>query len=112
MSESMRGSRLGSTSYEIDKGFNAPKQLTSYVCPADHQFTMPFAAEADEIPDTWACECGETGVRWGYQVPKQAPGKVARTHWDMLLERRSVKELDALLKERLELLRGTAKRTA
>ncbi len=32
--------------------------------------------------------------------------KPARTHWDMLLERRSEKELEEILKERLELLRG------
>ena len=32
--------------------------------------------------------------------------KAARTHWDMLLERRSEKELEDILKERLELLRG------
>jgi hypothetical protein len=32
--------------------------------------------------------------------------KPARTHWDMLLERRSVKELEEILAERLELLRG------
>jgi hypothetical protein len=32
--------------------------------------------------------------------------KPVRTHWDMLLERRSVKELEDILTERLELLRG------
>ena len=32
--------------------------------------------------------------------------KPARTHWDMLLERRSVEDLEVLLTERLELLRG------
>jgi hypothetical protein len=32
--------------------------------------------------------------------------KPVRTHWDMLLERRSEKELEDILKERLELLRG------
>jgi hypothetical protein len=32
--------------------------------------------------------------------------KPARTHWDMLLERRSIKELEDILTERLELLRG------
>jgi RNA polymerase-binding protein len=31
--------------------------------------------------------------------------KPPRTHWDMLLERRSVDELDELLKERLDLIR-------
>ncbi len=32
--------------------------------------------------------------------------KPQRTHWDMLLERRSEKELEDILTERLELLRG------
>jgi RNA polymerase-binding protein len=31
--------------------------------------------------------------------------KPPRTHWDMLLERRTVEELDELLKERLEIIR-------
>jgi hypothetical protein len=31
--------------------------------------------------------------------------KPPRTHWDMLLERRSVEELDELLKERLEIIK-------
>ena len=32
--------------------------------------------------------------------------KPVRTHWDMLLERRSISELEDILTERLELLRG------
>jgi hypothetical protein len=37
-----------------------------------------------------------------------APKKVKppRTHWDMLLERRSVEDLEEVLAERLEVLRG------
>ena len=38
--------------------------------------------------------------------PEEKAEKPARTHWDMLLERRSEKELEDILKERLELLRG------
>jgi hypothetical protein len=30
-----------------------------------------------------------------------------RTHWDMLLERRSVDELETILKDRLDKLRAT-----
>ena len=37
--------------------------------------------------------------------PERKPVKPARTHWDMLLERRSVPELEELLDERLTLLR-------
>ena len=33
--------------------------------------------------------------------------KPARTHWDMLLERRSIPELEELLEERLTLLRAS-----
>ena len=33
-------------------------------------------------------------------------GKVARTHWDMLLERRSIPELEELLEERLAYVRA------
>ena len=44
---------------------------------------------------------GGDGVR-----PEEKPAKHVRTHWDMLLERRSVKELEEILAERLELLRS------
>ena len=109
---SMRGSRMGATSYELDKGVVTPKLLTTYVCPAGHQLTLPFAAEADEIPDTWNCDCGQTATRWGVPAISTPSTKVGRTHYDMLLERRSVRDLEALLKERLELVRGSAKKTA
>lgn len=114
MGESMRGSRLGHTSYEVDPGVFADRQLTTYVCANDHRQTMPFSAEADEIPDTWGCSCGLQGFRLGAQSVTTETGKSARTHWDMLLERRSVKELEELLKERIALLRtnGSYKKSA
>jgi hypothetical protein len=37
--------------------------------------------------------------------------KPARTHWDMLLERRTVDDLEELLAERLALLRGPKRST-
>jgi hypothetical protein len=40
-------------------------------------------------------------------VPKAAP-KHVRTHWDMLLERRTIKDLEGILKERLEVIRAKA----
>ena len=36
--------------------------------------------------------------------PEAKKGKPARTHWDMLLERRSVAELEEVLAERLAVL--------
>ncbi len=107
MGESMRGSRLGSTSYEVDPGVFADRTLTTYVCVNEHRVTMPFSAEADEIPDTWPCACGQSGLRLGAVITVDPNVKVPRTHWDMLLERRTVKELEELLKERLSVLRGS-----
>jgi rubredoxin len=65
---------------------------------------MPFAAEAD-IPPTWECRvCGETALLRDAEQPEAKKGKPARTHWDMLLERRSTDELEEVLAERLAVL--------
>lgn len=106
MGEAMRGSRLGSTSYEVDPGLYAPRELTTYVCENQHRVTMPFSIEADEIPDTWPCACGKAGLRQGVQRQPVSTVKHVRTHWDMLLERRSIKELQDILKERLQFVRA------
>ncbi|MGL5247728.1 MAG: RNA polymerase-binding protein RbpA, partial [Brooklawnia sp.] len=39
--------------------------------------------------------------------PEEKDVKPPRTHWDMLLERRSIAELEELLAERLEEVRRT-----
>jgi len=70
---------------------------------------MPFSVEADEIPDTWPCSCGATGTRLGTTQVAPTAGKHVRTHWDMLLERRTVKDLEGILKERLEEIRQPRK---
>ncbi len=103
----LRGSRLGAQSYETDAGVEmAPRQSITYNCPDGHRFAMPFSLEAD-VPDVWECTvCGAEALRMDGTRPEPKKGKPARTHWDMLLERRSEKELEDILKERLELLRG------
>lgn len=108
MGEAMRGTRLGATSYEVDSGLYAPRQLTTYVCQNQHRVTMPFSVDADEIPDTWPCSCGLPGFRQGVQIQPTAEPKHVRSHWDMLLERRSIKDLEGILKERLEVVRAKA----
>ncbi|MGH3445455.1 MAG: RNA polymerase-binding protein RbpA, partial [Nocardioidaceae bacterium] len=55
----------------------------------------------------WECpRCGAQAKSLSGHVPEQKAEKPTRTHWDMLLERRSIKELEDILTERLELLRG------
>jgi hypothetical protein len=103
----LRGSRLGASSYETDEGVApAARRMTTYDCPDGHSFAMPFAEEAD-IPAVWECRaCGGEALRRDGERPEVKPVKPARTHWDMLLERRTIPELEELLAERLDLLRA------
>jgi len=110
MSErALRGSRLGSSSYETDEGIDvAPRQAVRYDCPHGHGFSVPFAVEAD-VPSVWECRfCGAEALIADGDQPEMKRIKPARTHWDMLLERRNVDELEELLAERLQLLRANA----
>lgn len=109
MSErALRGTRLGAVSYETDAGIEpAARQIVTYDCPQGHTFTVPFSVEA-EIPAEWDCRlCGRAALRRDGERPEAKAGKPQRTHWDMLLERRSIPELEELLEERLELLRAS-----
>lgn len=101
----LRGSRLGAVSYESDRNTElAPRHSAQYQCPQGHDFVMPFAAEA-ELPPTWECRvCGASAVLVNGDLPEPKKTKPVRTHWDMLLERRTTAELDDLLAERLSLL--------
>ena len=101
----LRGTRLGAVSYESDRHTEfAPRLRTVYDCASGHETAMPFAAEAD-IPPTWECRvCGETALLRDAEQPEAKKVKPARTHWDMLLERRSTDELEEVLAERLAVL--------
>jgi hypothetical protein len=102
----LRGSRLGAVSYENDRNHDlAPRRSVNYACPNGHEFEVPFSDDA-EIPATWECRLhgSESKIIDGNQ-PEQKKTKPPRTHWDMLLERRSTDELEELLNERLEELR-------
>jgi len=102
----LRGTRLGATSYENDRNTDlAPRQDVAFDCPNGHHFSVPFAAEA-ELPPTWECRvCGALAVATAGQSPSPKKAKPPRSHWDMLMERRSVEDLEAVLAERLEVIR-------
>ncbi|MBP6994758.1 MAG: RNA polymerase-binding protein RbpA [Phycicoccus sp.] len=102
---SLRGSRLGALSMETeDNVVPSERQITTYLCPSGHVIELPFSVEA-EIPPTWECRCGAVAKLKDGPETEAKPVKPARTHWDMLLERRSIPELEELLEERLTLLR-------
>lgn len=103
----LRGTRLGTQSFEDERGVEmAPRMQVAYDCSQGHAFSVTFAEEA-EVPLVWECpRCGADGLRRdGGEVQTKAV-KPARTHWDMLRERRSIPELEDILTERLELLRA------
>ena len=106
MAEAMRGTRLGATSYESDIGVDlAPRRGSTYDCPHGHTFAVPFSVEA-EVPYTWECRvCGATATLRDGLEPEAVKTRHQRTPWDMLLERRTAEDLEALLNERLALLR-------
>jgi len=107
MSESMRGSRLGALSYETDAHIVPAERLAVvYECTQGHRTVVPYSAEAEAIPYEWSCRCGHLAVRPDVDEPERKPERHQRSHWDMLLERRSIAELEDLLRERLALLHG------
>jgi rubredoxin len=109
MSErALRGSRLGSTSYETDRDIElAPLRIVHYDCPKSHHLEVPFSAEAEDVPVVWECRvCGSLAVRSDGESGDEKRVKPARTHWDMLLERRTREELEEILAERLAVLRA------
>lgn len=102
----LRGSRLGAVSYETDRDHDlAPRQGARYRTPSGEIFHVPFADDA-EIPGTWLCKNGQEGELIDGAPTEEKKVKPPRTHWDMLLERRSEKELEELLAERMTLLKA------
>lgn len=105
---SLRGMSIGAKSMESDQGVDfAPRFQAYYDCPNSHTIILPFSIEAEaEVPRVWECRCGEEARLRDADHSGLDAAKPQRTHWDMLLERRSETELKELLDERLELLQS------
>ncbi len=115
---SLRGMRLGAQSLQSEEGVvYSPRTRYTYLCPECGKETETvFSAEA-EAPDTWECRhCGHEARLLVGDTPVEVDHsdvKAPRSHWDMLLERRTRAELEELLEERLQYLRarrGTGER--
>jgi hypothetical protein len=108
---SLRGMRLGSQSMQSEDGVEfSPRKKSTYRTEDGTTFEVVFSADA-EVPDTWESpRTGQEGrlVDESGELVESEPVEVkpARTHWDMLLERRTRAELEELLQERLEYLRA------
>ena len=108
---SLRGMRLGTQSLQSEVGVEfSPRKKSVYRSSDGSTFEVIFAADA-EVPQQWESpKSGQEGVLLtsdGVPVElDEADVKVPRSHWDMLLERRTRPELEELLQERLEFLRA------
>lgn len=89
----------------------APAQPVTYRCHDGHETTVRLAIDA-EVPDLWECRtCSQSASHSGAApegefLPEGRKAHVPRSHWDQLIARRTIPELEALLEERLQLLRA------
>src|SRR5215469_1820273 len=103
----MRGTRLGVVSYETDRNRELePRQTVRYGTENGEEFDIPLADDA-EIPGTWECRNGMEGrLIEGGELAEPKKVKVPRTPWDMLRDRRSIEQLEELLRQRLEIIQS------
>lgn len=108
---SLRGVRLGAQSLQSEEGVVfSPRAKSTYQLDDGTTFDVMFASDA-EVPQEWDdSRSGLTGRLLdskGKPVPlDESDVKAVRTHWDMLLERRTRAELEVILHERLAYLRS------
>jgi thioesterase domain-containing protein len=113
---SLRGMRLGGQSLQSEEGVVfSERQVREYRTADGSTFSVTFAADA-EIPERWTNpKTGQEGrllEQDGSLVQSSIKeAKAPRTHWDMLLERRTRAELEELLEERLQYLRARRGKT-
>ncbi|HMM81611.1 MAG TPA: RNA polymerase-binding protein RbpA [Terrimesophilobacter sp.] len=113
---SLRGMRLGAQSLQSEEGVTfSPRRRSTYQLDDGSTFEVTFAADA-EIPTLWESpKSGREGRLLGENgkpVPlDETDVRIPRTHWDMLLERRTREELQELLDERLTFLRARRGKT-
>ncbi|MDR0435617.1 MAG: RNA polymerase-binding protein RbpA [Propionibacteriaceae bacterium] len=106
----LRGMGLGAKSFEDEEGIEfAARVALGFDCAESHHFEITFAIEAD-MPTEWECpRCGKMALRTDGTRSDERDSKPPRTHWDMLRERRTIDELEDLLRERLEALHSTVR---
>lgn len=108
---SLRGMRLGAQSLQSEEGVTfSPRRRSTYQLEDGSTFEVTFSADA-EVPTLWESpKSGQEGRLLGDNgkpVPlDEVETRIPRSHWDMLLERRTRAELQELLDERLEFLRA------
>lgn len=104
--ETLRGTSLGMQSFESEENvIYADRKTISFECANNHITEVVFAEDA-EIPEIWQCRiCSTEAHIQGSDSPAPEQARPGRSHWQMLLERRTVPELEEILNEQLTRLR-------
>ncbi|MDR1711943.1 MAG: RNA polymerase-binding protein RbpA [Propionibacteriaceae bacterium] len=102
MNQAFRGYNMNSPRFLRTSAVElAPREEIGFECANGHTFFIMFALEAN-FPTDWDCpRCGAASKRTDGTVGEVKQPRKTRRHWDMLRERRSIAELEALLAERL-----------
>ena len=102
----LRGSRLGAVSYETEYGAEpAPRNMPHTAAPAGTSSTC--RSRRGRGSDHVGVPAGRhRGLLVDGPAPEAKKVKPPRTHWDMLMERRTIADLEEVLAERLDVLRA------
>lgn len=111
----LRGTRLGSISFETDEGVDfVPTQSVTFRTEQGEEFQVTFM-EGVELPYDWTSpHTGHIGRRLdaqgepvhGEDPNAPAPPVPTVTHWEQLLKRRTIEELEEILAQRREEMRA------
>ncbi len=117
----LRGTRLGSVSLESEVGVEfAPTQIATFRTEQGEEFSVRFAADA-ELPYDWTSpRSGTKGRRLdakgkpieGVDPNAPTPPPTPVTHWEQLLKRRTIPELEVILADRIAEMRANGQLTS
>ena len=106
----LRGSRLGSISMETEEGVDfVETQLVTFRTEDGEEFTVTFMKDV-ELPYDWTSpHTSKVGRRLdsagkpivGDDPNAPAPAAPTVTHWEQLMKRRTIPELEAILADRI-----------
>lgn len=112
----LRGTRLGSTSFESEEGVDfVATQTVTFRTDDGEEFQVTFM-EGIDLPFNWnSPHTAKSGRRLdakgkpvtGVDPNAPTPPAPAVTHWEQLLKRRTIEELEVILAERREEMRAS-----
>jgi hypothetical protein len=114
----LRGTRLGSTSFESEKGVEfVSTQTVTFRTDDGEEFQVTFMDGVD-LPFNWnSPRTSKSGRRLdakgkpveGVDPNAPTPPAPTVTHWEQLMKRRTIEELEVILAERREEMRAAGK---